>query len=73
MKSGRATEHTWGESKNWEEVESPTTPTAYFATLSQVSSRLREFEKGKETAATQANWAWVINSLIRATCKVNKI
>ena len=29
-------------------------PTAYFGTLSQFPSRSRAFEKGKETAATQA-------------------
>ena len=50
-KSGRAKEHAWGEPKNW---ASPPPPTAYFATLSQFSSRSRAFGKGKETAATQA-------------------
>ena len=45
--------------KNWGEVgrgsvASPPPPTAYFATLSQFSSRSRAFGKGKETAATQA-------------------
>ena len=36
------------------EKRSPPPPTAYFATLSQFSSRSRAFGKGKETAATQA-------------------
>ena len=32
--------------------------TAYFATLSQFSSRSRAFGKGKETAATQTKFIW---------------
>ena len=35
-------------------VASPPPPTAYFGTLSQFSSCLRAFGKGKETAAMQA-------------------
>ena len=54
-KLGRSRE---GVSKKGEGVgrKSPPPPTAYFATLSQFSSRSQAFGKGKETAATQARY-----------------
>ena len=82
---GNAGEHAWGEPKNWGEVgrewvrrgrgssvASPPPPTAYFATLSQFSSRSRAFGKGKETAATQATIMkdqvnWRVNSFMPLT------
>ena len=46
-------------------VASPPPPTAYFATLSQFSSRSRAFGKGKETAATQATMVTLASLHVR--------
>ena len=45
----------WVSLQGFPSVAPPPPPTAYFATLSQFSSRSRAFGKGKETAATQAS------------------
>ena len=47
--------------------KSPPPPTAYFATLSQFSSRSQAFGKGKETAATQARYGEAPSEFERGT------